>query len=468
MTSTQADPSRSRPADPTAARTAARAALGDSGRPSSSASRRSSPRWRTWRRGLGTAAPTPGVSRRSLPCEPNSASCGAPRARSGRDREIRELKALRRQVAELHRAVAELRRIELAARTPARRRGRRAADSASCRTRCGGRRAASRRGSGTGSSPAARAPQPSPAEGDEDPAPLPARDQAQQPAGDLDRHPVLQPGPLPRADDAAACSTRTTRGSSTSSRTAARPTRPSEVLERYADRLHHHEMRDDDGHAHAINLGFAHASGDVMAFLNSDDLLLPGSLHYVARYFERHPEVDVVYGHRVLVDEDDMEIGRWVLPRTTTRCSPGRTSSPRRRCSGVGGSGSAPAVHGPGVSVRARLGPALRLRDAGARTVRLPRFLGAFRIHEEQKTSAIMATQGQKEAAAPARADPRPRGVAPRGLEACEAVHAPPPCAPEALPGAAAALLSAAAPLGLTSRCRARTRPRSAGPRTAP
>ena len=74
-------------------------------------------------------------------------------------------------------------------------------------------------------------------------------------------------------------------------------------------------MRDDEGHAHAINLGFAHATGDVMAFLNSDDLLLPGSLHYVARYFERHPDVDVVYGHRVLVDKNDMEIGRWVMPR---------------------------------------------------------------------------------------------------------------------------------------------------------
>jgi hypothetical protein len=29
-----------------------------------------------------------------------------------------------------------------------------------------------------------------------------------------------------------------------------------------------------------------------MAYLNSDDLLLPGSLHYVARFFQDHPEVD--------------------------------------------------------------------------------------------------------------------------------------------------------------------------------
>ena len=51
-----------------------------------------------------------------------------------------------------------------------------------------------------------------------------------------------------------------------------------------------------------INLGFAHTSGEIMAYLNSDDLLLPGALHTVARYFADHPDVDVVYGHRVVID----------------------------------------------------------------------------------------------------------------------------------------------------------------------
>ena len=37
-------------------------------------------------------------------------------------------------------------------------------------------------------------------------------------------------------------------------------------------------------------------------------MILPGALAYVARYFQRHPEVDVVYGHRVLIDEADREM----------------------------------------------------------------------------------------------------------------------------------------------------------------
>src|SRR5206468_1465043 len=85
-----------------------------------------------------------------------------------------------------------------------------------------------------------------------------------------------------------------------------------DVLDRYRSTLHHSEMRKDNGQSHAINLGFAHTSGEIMAYLNSDDLLLPGSLFAVAKYFEDHPDVDVVYGHRVVIDQHGDELGRWV------------------------------------------------------------------------------------------------------------------------------------------------------------
>jgi Glycosyl transferase family 2 len=174
-----------------------------------------------------------------------------------------------------------------------------------------------------------------------------------------------------------------------------------EVLKRHADRLQHVEMRPDDGHAHAINLGFEHATGSVMAFLNADDILLPGSLHYVGCYFERHPEVDLVYGHRVLVDENDMEIGRWVMPRHDDEVLrwadfvPQETMFWRRRL--WERSGGYMDQRWP-FSLDWEL--LVRFMEAGARTVRLPRFLGGFRVHEAQKTSAIIDTQGGQEMAA--------------------------------------------------------------------
>src|SRR6202162_2378644 len=51
-----------------------------------------------------------------------------------------------------------------------------------------------------------------------------------------------------------------------------------------------------------------------MAWLNSDDIMLPGALAYVATYFNQHPGIDVVYGHRILIHENDQQNGRWVMP----------------------------------------------------------------------------------------------------------------------------------------------------------
>ncbi|MEQ1884913.1 MAG: glycosyltransferase family 2 protein [Bryobacteraceae bacterium] len=86
------------------------------------------------------------------------------------------------------------------------------------------------------------------------------------------------------------------------------------ILRNCKGRLSGWTSESDKGQAHAINLAFQKTSGDLMAWLNSDDLLLPGTLLYVADYFERHPDVSVIYGNRILINEDGLEIGRWILP----------------------------------------------------------------------------------------------------------------------------------------------------------
>ncbi len=87
-----------------------------------------------------------------------------------------------------------------------------------------------------------------------------------------------------------------------------------EILSRYSDRLTGWESAPDKGQSDAINLGFSKTRGEIMAWLNSDDLLLPGSLACVADFFLRHPAVDVIYGNRLLINEEDLLIGRWILP----------------------------------------------------------------------------------------------------------------------------------------------------------
>lgn len=171
-----------------------------------------------------------------------------------------------------------------------------------------------------------------------------------------------------------------------------------EILNRYADKLTGWESRPDNGQSQAINLGLAKTSGDIMAWLNSDDILLPGSMTYVADYFNRHPEVDVVYGHRILIDENDQQIGRWMLPRhdddvlSWADYIPQETMFWRR---------SIWEKAGGQIDETFRFAMdwdlIIRFRDAGARFACLPRFLGGFRIHMQQKTSAEISGIGIRE-----------------------------------------------------------------------
>jgi glycosyltransferase involved in cell wall biosynthesis len=173
-----------------------------------------------------------------------------------------------------------------------------------------------------------------------------------------------------------------------------------EVLARFGGRLHHWESAPDEGQTQAINRGFRHATGEIMAYLNSDDVLLPGALNCVARYFAEHDDVDVVYGHRILIDEDDREIGRWVLPRHDDRVLtwadyiPQETLFWRRRAWDKIGGRFDESFH-----FAMDWDFLLRLRDSGAKFVRLPRFLGAFRVHQQQKTTAAMSNLGTQEMA---------------------------------------------------------------------
>lgn len=171
-----------------------------------------------------------------------------------------------------------------------------------------------------------------------------------------------------------------------------------EVLQKYASDLASVASERDDGFACAINRGFQRATGDILAYLNSDDVLLPGALNYVVDYFTKHPNVDVVYGHRVLIDEYDREVGRWVLPSHDDEILswadyiPQETLFWRRRIwEGVGG-----AVD-ESFKFAVDWDLLIRFREAGAKMHRLPRFLAAFRVHPDQKTTSEMQVVGHRE-----------------------------------------------------------------------
>jgi glycosyltransferase involved in cell wall biosynthesis len=160
-----------------------------------------------------------------------------------------------------------------------------------------------------------------------------------------------------------------------------------EIISRYRSKLVHYESGPDGGQTNAINKGFLHTSGEIMAWLNADDLFLPGSLPYVGAYFRDHPDVDVIYGHRLLLDHHGNEIGRWVMPPhedaayrwidfVAQETMFWRRSSWDKLKAGLDAS----------LHFTMDWDFILRLHEAGARFARVPFYLGAFRISEDQKT----------------------------------------------------------------------------------
>ena len=69
-----------------------------------------------------------------------------------------------------------------------------------------------------------------------------------------------------------------------------------EIIKKYADRLAYWVSEPDDGQADAINKGFQRATGEIIAWINSDDLYLPGTISRAVKVLQENPETGMVYG----------------------------------------------------------------------------------------------------------------------------------------------------------------------------
>lgn len=82
-----------------------------------------------------------------------------------------------------------------------------------------------------------------------------------------------------------------------------------EIIERYAGNFSYWQSQPDGGQTAAINQGWKRSLGEVVAWLNSDDAYLPGTLAFVGTWFRDHPETGLLYGRCQVVDGDGRERG---------------------------------------------------------------------------------------------------------------------------------------------------------------
>jgi glycosyltransferase involved in cell wall biosynthesis len=89
-----------------------------------------------------------------------------------------------------------------------------------------------------------------------------------------------------------------------------------EIIRKYQDRLAWWVSEKDKGHADALNKGFSHASGEILAWLNSDDIYLPGAVSEAVSILQARPEVGMVYATANLINDEGRIIGRFSSKQT--------------------------------------------------------------------------------------------------------------------------------------------------------
>lgn len=89
-----------------------------------------------------------------------------------------------------------------------------------------------------------------------------------------------------------------------------------DVIKKYAPKLAWWVSEKDSGQTDAINKGFARASGDIFAWLNSDDTYEPGAVSAAVKYLQEHPSVGMVYADCNYINAEGRVTGKFPAAQT--------------------------------------------------------------------------------------------------------------------------------------------------------
>jgi len=84
-----------------------------------------------------------------------------------------------------------------------------------------------------------------------------------------------------------------------------------DIIRKYEPWLAHWRSEPDRGQTHAINEGWEYATGEILAYINSDDYYLPGAIAAAAKGFNANPQAGMLYGTAIVIDAQGKELRIW-------------------------------------------------------------------------------------------------------------------------------------------------------------
>lgn len=87
-----------------------------------------------------------------------------------------------------------------------------------------------------------------------------------------------------------------------------------DIIKKYQSQITWWESEPDEGQASAINKGMARAQGEIVAWLNSDDLYLPGAVREAVASFRENSPVSMVFGNAITIDAKGIPLNELVFP----------------------------------------------------------------------------------------------------------------------------------------------------------
>ncbi len=161
-----------------------------------------------------------------------------------------------------------------------------------------------------------------------------------------------------------------------------------EIIRRYEDRLAYWVSEKDQGQVDAINKGLRRVTGDIVAYINSDDVYLPGAFAAVMDAFKTNPDWEWLCGDTIMFGEGDhkTELIKTEVPKSAAHSLSWAYLAPQ------------PGMFWKRELVQAGFDPKynyvfdhelyVRLLLAGHRCEHLPRPVAKYRLHETSKTVA--------------------------------------------------------------------------------